>query len=622
MSIIKCRASAAVAFLYCVAACSFNSHIRENELLVAQGRHRQAMENYRALVAESPDNAEYHYRIAKLYLSRQEYEPALHAVEKALLLAPNQARYRLLAGKCHYLRKEYFHAIAQSTSALVLDNEILDAYRYLALSYDQAGNFEEAVRQLNLALALEPLYFEGHLALASIRFRRRTAQTNYEALIEQLEKALLIAPFSVPGNILLSDMYYAVGESHRAKAILQAHIAANGDRDETLYALARIEYQSGRYQEAADALQKIATRNLAAQLLDIKIKAELAPRSELKSPLEKLMAENPDNVEIHLFGGILAYRAGNVDRAERLFQTVLKIDPANGEAYFQLSKIWRDRNDFVGFGNSLKKAFSLEPGNLEIFAAYLQMLIEQDEWERASYLLERRQLGNRNSTILYIRGLIAKAKGKFYEAQELFEKSRQQRFSAAVETQIADMEIRRGHYQSAEKRIRLVLRTEPRDVDTVLVLSQLFFRRQQIDRIPPLLTPYLSDPRGRGRVHLQLAEAWVQLDRMDEAVAMLEEGLEIWPRHPELAQVQTLYLGVMGEYRKAIRILEEMQTFEHKYNRLFHYRLSGYYHKTGDRETFKQYLYRYNLRKELERYSHYLYRYILRQNLACSNPVP
>ena len=611
-----------VVLFYFFSACSSNSFIRKNELLVAQGRHQEAIENYRSLIEQEPDNAEYHYRIAKIYFSLQEYQKSIDAVKKAILLVPNQSRFQLLAGKGKKKKKDYFHAIRQLTSAIGLDDESLNTYYYLALSYDQAGNTEEAIKQLNLAIALEPLYFDAHLALVSIRFERSSSGRDYETLIVQLKKALAIHPTSIPGNILLSKMYYAAGKSQKAAIILKKHAEINGDTDDVLSTLAHIEYQSGQYQAAARTLQRLRTKNLASQLLSLRIKYELTPQADLKPAIESLLAEHPHSEALHLFSGVWEYRLGNLDRAERSFQSALKIDPSFGEAYFHLSQIWRDRNDFVGFGNALKKAFELEPNHPEILITYLRLLIERGDWERASDLLDERQQQRQNAQILYIRGLIAKRKGLYYEAENLFRQSQQKRFAAEVETQIADMEILRGRYRAAEKRLRLVLQHKPHDIDAVLVLAKLYFATQRADRIPPLLTPYVSNERGKGQVHRQLAEAWIQLNQIEQAVTVLEDGLENWPRHPELVQMQTLYLGLMGDYEKAIRILEDMQTFNHKYRQLFHYRLSGYYHKTGNREKFKEYLYRYNMNKGLEQYNNYLYRYIIRQNLTCSKTVP
>ncbi len=558
------------------------------------------MENYRLLVEREPDNAEYHYRIAKIHYARQEYRKTVETVKKAILLSPNRAEFRLLAGKGYYQKQDYFNAIGQLTSAIALDEESLSARYHLALCYERVGKTEKAIEQLKLAIALEPLYFDAHLTLVSIQFKRGSPNRDYDRPIAQLENALLINPTSIPGNILLSELYYAAGESRKATAILETHIATNGDSDDVLNALAHMEYRSGRYRKAAETIRRISTKNLAVQLLNLKIGYELSPESNLKPEIENLIAAHPNNGPLHLFDGILEYRLGNLDRAERSFQSALRIDPSDGMAFFRLSQIWRDRNDFVGSENSLKRALKLEPHNPEIFASYLRLLIEQGNWERAARLLNDRETSNQNFEMLYIRGLIAKNRRLYHEAESLFRQSQQKRFSAEVETQLADIEIAQGRYRAAEKRLRLAQKTEPHHIETALTLAKLLFATQKTDQIPPLLTPYLSNGRGKGRVHLQLAEAWIQLSRIEKATTVLAEGLESWPRHPELAQMLTLHLGLKGEYEKAIRILEDMQTFDHKYHRLFHYRLSGYYHKTENGERFRAYLLRYNRKQGLE----------------------
>ncbi len=601
-----------------IAGCSGNSRLIEIELSVAQGKYDYAIGQYQEMVEQDPENAEIYYHLAKAYFDSKQYIDAIDSIKIALLLAPNKARYRLLLGRCYFYLKDYFDAITQLTTAVSLDNENLRSYLYLANAYQEVGKNKEAIKQLKLAMALEPLYFDARLALVRFRFQKRTNNTDYKSLITQLQDALTLKPNSVAGNLLLSELYQAIGEDRKAKIVISDHINGFGETDKALLALAQLEYQSGHYQKADEVIKRITTKTRESQLLALKIDHETRPVEDLITRVKQLIASYPDSESLYFFHGTLEYQAGNLVQAERLFQTALKINPEYGEAYYYLSKIWDDNNDFVGAASALKKAFELIPNHFDLFVDYLTLLIEQGEWEKAADYLEEQQTNPQNSKVLYLQGLIAKRKGLYYEAENFFRQSQQQRFSAKVETQIADMEIQRGQYQAAGQRLKMVLALKPHEIEAVLIKAKLLFITDKIDQIPPLLWPYLTNKRAKGRVHQQLAEALVQLDRMEKALSVLTDGLENWPRHPELTQMQTLYLGITGEYAKAIRILEDMQSFEHKYNQLFHYRLSGYYYKTGEKEKFRKYLYRYNFKKGLEQYSDYLYRYIIRQKLMCT----
>jgi len=162
--------------------------------------------------------------------------------------------------------------------------------------------------------------------------------------------------------------------------------------------------------------------------------------------------------------------------------------------------------------------------------------------------------------------------------------------------QLADIDIEQGKFASAEKRLRRVEAIAPESVEIALVKSKLLFKMKRIEEIPALLEPFRSGNLGNGKVQLLLAEALLQQDQLSKAIAVLEEGLDRWPRHPELAQSYTLYQGLAGNYKEAIRIMEEMQTYPHKYNQLFYHRLRAYYFQSGQMDKFRSYPHNHSLK--------------------------
>jgi hypothetical protein len=54
-----------------------------------------------------------------------------------------------------------------------------------------------------------------------------------------------------------------------------------------------------------------------------------------------------------------------------------------------------------------------------------------------------------------------------------------------------------------------------------------------------------------------------------------------------------MYLGLGGKYSEAIALMEDIQSFKHKYNQLFFYRLRTYYFNAGKKKKFRQYLYQH-----------------------------
>ena len=149
------------------------------------------------------------------------------------------------------------------------------------------------------------------------------------------------------------------------------------------------------------------------------------------------------------------------------------------------------------------------------------------------------------------------------------------------------MEILQGKTGQAERRLNDIELTAPGHLKIALARATLFEATNRLERIPAILTKHLKAPQGAGRVHLQLADSYARTGKIREAINLLNQGLKIWRRHLQLSNAYTFYLGLTGDYRRAIDILTDMQSFNHPYNQLFHHRLRMYRYKAGQINNYK-----------------------------------
>jgi tetratricopeptide (TPR) repeat protein len=588
--------------------------VQRNQLLISQGRTGEAIADYRQRTVENPETAEWHYQLAAVYYQIGELDDARASITRALLLNPLVDRYRLLAGKISYMAHHHFDAINHLTSALIINAQLLEGYYYLALAYHQTEKTDEALRQLEAAIAIEPLYFDAHLAWTKIKFQqlirqesgqvdqKSTAESgittitrDYSQLIAALEKALTIQPVSVEGHLLLSEIYYAVGAEYKARVILESWLERFTQDDRILQALAKIQYQAGRYEAALATLQRRHESDLKSKILELRIRHRQAAAEELILEAEQLAQQYPKSESLLVLLGQLELERLNTSAAERYLQQALSLDPRYAEAYFFLSRVYREENDFTGARWALRRSLSLGPENHQVKIHYLKGLIEDERWQEAGDFLKNYYLDPTNPDVIFLKGVIAKEKGDFHQAEQLFLSAQRREYSVKVEVQLADMEIRQGKYHSAEIRLTRIGAFFPGNLEIDLTHARLLFQQQRSADILPLLKPHLSDRNGKGKVHLAIAEAMVQTGAMEEALELLADGIKRWTWHPDLVEVYTFHLGLAERYDTAIRLLEDMQTFRHKYNRLFYFRLREFYYRAGRFEDFRSFPYRYQL---------------------------
>jgi len=610
--------TAIIGCLLFLAACSQPAYIQQNNLLVADGQLEAAIANYQQLIGEEADNGELYYQLARILLRKGDISEAGQVIDKAIIIDRLIDRYQLLAGKIRFASHDNFKAINHLTNALVLNPQYLEAYYYLGLALEKTGQSDKALSQLQAALSIEPLYFDAQLAWAEIRFQQLTQsaedsnsgstateaanQTNttpnaFQQLLEKLESALKIKPDSVQAHLLLAKVHLSLGAEFKARTLLENRLKDFGNDDRVLLALSRIEYQAGRFDKASQLLAKQATTDLPSRILLMKITIKTKPGPGTEADINKLLRKFPNSDALLLLSAQWELQQGNIVRAERQLQKCLAVNPDFAEAYFTLSKIHDAQSDQSGSQWAVRKARQLAPGNLEIRLAYLNNLIETGHWSEAEKLLNQYTPNSGHPEVNYLKGLIAEQKGELELAEKLYLQAQDKQYTVKIESKLAELELRRGQYHSAEARLKRISAIYPDNLDIALSRASLLLKTGQIPMMSTLLTPHLTNSRGKGKVHLLLAEALMQQGKTKAALKILRRAIKRWPRNPELVQSYTFYLGLNNRYSDAIPLLEEMQTFSHQYSRLFFYRLRAYYFRAGKTEKFKNYHQRHQLRQ-------------------------
>lgn len=613
-----------LAVIVVLSACSSSELIRQNEFLMADGRIDEAVSNLEKALISEPDDHEILYLLAQALFQKERYDQAYQEIHKAILLEPQIDSYRLLAGKIAYADKDYFKATNQLINALLLNNTMLEGYFLLAKTYQEIGNIEEAIGQLETAVSIEPMFFEAQLLLHELEFNKQqqrvateqetderskvntatgqTAESNelspelaVKELIESFHETLRSNPKSVEGAILLTEMYLFLGETPRARQVLTRWLEENGYSSEKIVLrLAEIEYQNGKFAEANAYLKQLTDPSLDAKILMIKLDWQTDPGPGYEEQVNALLEEHPGEKELLLMKGQLLLDRGELIEAEKILQQCIDSDPDHSACYFHLSQVLDAQKDSFGAQWALDKAFELAPLNATVRIEYAERLIENRQYDEAEAVLDHPSMSDTDPTVAFLKGRIAKVRSDYQTAVELFNVAKNQIYSVLIEAELAEIDIRQGKYQSAEHRLKKIEASAPGHLEIAIKKAMLFMKTGRLEMIPPLLTPHVETPQGKGRVHLLLADALLQLDQLEQAQTILEDGLQRWPRHVELTQALTLYQGLTGDYDRAIERLLDIQAYSHKYEELFHYRLLFYYFKAGRKEDFKAYYKEHN----------------------------
>ena len=108
------------------------------------------------VVGAKPDEAALYYPLALSLIKQQKTDAANDVIKQMVLKGANSPQLHILLGQAAYDQGDSAKALEELQTAISLDSKVLLAHFYAGLIYLKLGKFEEAKREFNLELALNP----------------------------------------------------------------------------------------------------------------------------------------------------------------------------------------------------------------------------------------------------------------------------------------------------------------------------------------------------------------------------------------------------------------------------------------------------------------------------------
>jgi tetratricopeptide (TPR) repeat protein len=201
-------------------------------------------------------------------------------------------------------------------------------------------------------------------------------------LLDRSEEALKLLKESIPeGSDSLRLKLEYVNLLANCKGINSAIpeitriYSANPNKPQVLAVLADIHYQSGQLKEAVDsALRALKiddgelTQETKANLHYI-MGQQYHDEGQLDQAIHHLIyAErlNPKDVEILQELGQVYHKRRQYEDAMRYYQMAIDISPNNYYPYYLVGLLLKDKKDYAGAENAIRKASQLEPSDMDV----------------------------------------------------------------------------------------------------------------------------------------------------------------------------------------------------------------------------------------------------------------
>ena len=189
------------------------SFVTEAEALYTEGKLPQAIDAYKSAINASPQDPLLYISIARAQVFAGQYDNAVSNAKNALLLSPNNARaYAVLGWALDFQEGKNSEALDAIQKAIEIDPNDPVAHAYYAEILVDSGlfeNLEKAAEESRIAIGLNPNLLETRRARGYIL----EATGNYEEAIREYEAAIAI-------NSNISTLYIELGRNYR---FLQAY---------------------------------------------------------------------------------------------------------------------------------------------------------------------------------------------------------------------------------------------------------------------------------------------------------------------------------------------------------------------------------------------------------------
>ncbi len=485
--------------------------------------------------------------------------------------------YTELAGaygnKGEYVGKAIEHfksALKSDPSATFITEDISDLYV-------QGGRIREAVREAEDALKANPDNLLPRRILARIYSRligdpqsRSVNETMLKNSIEQYSKITEKEPQDLESWVMLGRLQKMSTNSLESEKAFKKALEIDPENEDAMAGLAMVYSDLGDTNKAAELLKKVTEKNpsmrtltaLAAsyeQMRDYNLAAET---------YKKALSLQPDNDEIKKQLASTLLFADKIEEAAKLFEQIAAEDPKDFQSRLQLSRIYRQQNNFDKAWDQHNKAKQIDANNPEIRFNEAGLYESQGKLTEASAslkeLLTLTQKKSYTANERETRGKLLETLGRLYQQNEQHSKAIETYRSIAeldpalaprASAQVVEAYTHAREYQKAVDEADSALKKFPKDRILVGVRAgALAEMGRTADAVASMKTLLDGKPTDR-EIHLGIARIHDRGKNYTEMAKSLDEAEKLSNTKEEKEGV-AFTRGAMYERQKKFDLAE------------------------------------------------------------------
>jgi predicted Zn-dependent protease len=461
-----------------------------------------------AAKAQGTSSDAYEFILAKIAVSEARFDEALSMLDKVIQKNPGngvllfeRASILIDAGRLDQAESELRKVVASTP-------DLYDAQRVLGrLLLERGGNdktkLDEALEHLRAAYKLNPDDLSSGMAASQILLSENRPADAEKVLAQMLERA----PDQRALNYNYAQVLTKLGRGHESKQYLERAVLLDPTFGPAILQLIDIYQKENEWSKAADLLQP-------------------------------LISDDPANPDLQRQQAFFYLRAGQSEKARAAFKALAAADPKDARSQFYLAEALSDLERYEEADKIYRSLLEQTPDDADLLASFGISQVQQKKYDEATKAFR---------ALLAIKDL-------------------PDNLQVLANTQLALIELQKGNYDAALSMTKpvLVFRDKPNAQAINISLDAL--KRQKkyneaLGLLLPLVEKYGSDPFVNARYVEMLvragekskakeqaltqvkfgprnavatAEAYIQAEDFDDAIALVKDSLKTKPEDIDL----------------------------------------------------------------------------------------
>lgn len=395
-----------------------------------------------------------------------------------------------------------------------------------ALKQKMFGNPQKAIQLLSSCLEIDPNSSSAMFELANIH----AANNDFTSSSLLLEKAISITPDNKWYKLLLAQIYQQTNKFSEAADIYAGLLKTEPDNLEYIYMNAALLANANRFDEAITAYTRMEKETGINEQISVskqQVYLSMGKVDKAFDEIRKLIDSNPEEAKYYGLLADLYQSQGDKENAMLNYQKILELDPENGFVHFSLSNYYYQDGNLERSFEETQKGFTSPSVDLQTKLQLFMMLTSNQ------------------------------GQGQISEAQQdqLIQILLQVHpDESLVHTVYAESLLKKNDLATARTELLKALSIEKNDYmiwERVMYIdndlqdwSGLYAHTKEIMELFP------NQPQG----YFFHAIACVQLEKYDETVTVVDEGLDYVVQNPQL---QGNFLMLKGEAVYKLKNKEE-----------------------------------------------------------------